>query len=321
MIEQISNLINNLGLVFLAIAPTVFVFSVTLLGDAIERSQQEERAARENDKLNIQKNIAEVQESLDKAKKDGDTTELTGKLKKLMERQQKTERKIKDIKVKYNSIDFINTVVYPCVAFIFSSVIGSLGATIKSASDLLPYCLLVLSQLSLFSYGIGKIYRSLRLVQRISTNKKASEHYDRLKEVFKLALKEYHQSTKEEVFVEFVDKAFPLNVATSMDLVIPFRVKLTKGSILKNASILFFVSDGLELVDPPETSSWRQPSCYNLPNIRTVTVNLGNLSIGLYIRRTLKLKTPATAGKYLFRYAVRADGYSGPSEDLTLLVW
>ena len=320
MIEQISNLINNLGLVFLAIAPTVFVFSVTLLGDAIEHSQQEEKAARENDKINIQKDIAETEKSLQKAKNDGDTTELNDKLKKLTKRRQETEKKIKDIKIKYNSIDFTNTVLYPCAAFILSAAISLFVGPLKNAGGLLSYYLIVLSQLCLFSYGIGKIYRSLQLVQQISANKKASEHYDRLKEVFKLALEEYYQSTKEEVVVEFVDKAFPLNVATSMDLAMQFRVKLTKGSILKNASVWFYVSDGIELVDPPETSSWRQPSNYNPPNIRTVKVNLDNLSIGPYTPRTLKLKTPATAGKYLLRYAVRADGYSGTSKDLTLLV-
>ncbi len=312
MIEHISNLINNLSLTFLAVSPTVFVFSVTLLGDAIGRSKQEEKAARENDKINIQKNIKEIEESLQKAKKDGDTTELTSRLAQLQNKQRETEKKIKDIKIKYTSIDFKNTVVYPGVAFLLSILISPFSAS--------AYHIPFFSQVLLFLYGIIKIYRSLLLVQQISASKKTNEHYDQLKTALRTALEEYYRSTKEEVSIEFPNKAFPLNIATSTELPINFRAKLTKGSVLKNAYVWFFVADDLELVDPPETESWRQSADHNPPNIRTVKIGLGNLSVGPYIPQILKLKMPATPGKYLLRYAVKGEGYSGPSKDLTIIV-
>jgi len=319
MIEQLSTLIHDLSLVFLAISPTVFVFSVTLLGDAIERSQQEEKAARENDKKNIQDDITKVEKALQSAKKDGNTTTLTDELEDLKKKQTQTEKKINDIKIKYSSIDFSNTVLYPCAAFLLSLAARPLIVFFGDKNQF-SSVLVIVSQLLLISYGIIKIYKSLRLVQEISANKKEGEHYDRLKETFKLALFEYYQSNKEDVLVEFIDKAFPLNVATSMELAINFRVKLTKGSVLQNACVWFYVSDGLELIDPPEKDSWRQRSDYTPPNIRTVKISLGTLSIGPWTPRILKLKTPATAGKYLLRYAVRADGYFGSMKDLTLLV-
>ncbi len=309
----------NLNLIFLAISPTVFVFSVTLLSDAIEQAQQEEKAARENDKSNIQKDITEVETALKKAKEDGKITdELNEKLTRLQSRRQETEKKIKDIKIKYSAIDFRNTVVYPCFSFLLSILISPLRNL--SGNFDISYYLIFFSQTLLLLYGIIKIYNSLQLVQQVTTKKKSGEYFSQIKVAFKDALEEYYQSTREEVSLEFINIAFPLNIAPSTELNIPLRAEITKGSILRNASIWFYVADGLELIDPPETSSWRQAANYNPPNIRTVRVRFGDLSVGSYTPRTLKLKMPIIPGKYLLRYTVKGDGYSGPSKDLTILV-
>lgn len=315
MIEEFANLINNISLVLLAVAPTVFVFSVTLLGDAIERSQQEEKAARENEKNNVQKNIDEVEKSLIKARENGDTQELTNKLDKLRKEQRDTDKKIKDIRIKYSAIDFINTVVYSCAALMLSILIS-----LFSAITYYRIPLFFIFQIFLVLFGTKKIYTSLSLVQKISTEKKAGDHYDRLKTSFRNALEEYYKSNKEDVEIEFTDKDFPLNVATSTELSIGLRVGLRKGSVLKEASVWFFIADGLELISPSETKSWRQSADYNPPNIRTVKLDLGDLSIGSYVPRTLKIKTPSVAGKYLLRYTVKGLGYSGSSKDLTIIV-
>ena len=54
------NTINDLVIAFIVISPTVFIFAVTLLGNAIEQAAQEENAARENDKTSIQKEIEQA---------------------------------------------------------------------------------------------------------------------------------------------------------------------------------------------------------------------------------------------------------------------
>lgn len=318
-IQIILSLIKDFTLVLLAISPTVFVFSVTLLGTAIERAQQEEKAARENDKTNIQKEIDEIEISLKRAKQNGDTTELTSKLEQLKKKQIETEKKIKEIKIKYNSINLTNTVLCPCFAFVLLLVISPLGSFSENINILSLY-LIIFSQLLLLSYGTVKIYRSLKLIQEINANKKESEYYTHLRDTFKLALQEYYQGVKEEVSVEFIDKAFPLSAATSTELIINFRVKLIKGSVLNNLSVWFFISDGFELILPLEDESWKQASDYDPPNIRTVRIKIGTLSVGPYTAGILKIKTPSNPGKYLLRYKVYADGYAGSAKDLTILV-
>lgn len=303
----------------MAISPMVFIFSVTLLGDAIERSRQEENTARENEKINIQNDIKNTEGALKKAKKDGNMTELTNQLDILKKRQGETEKKIGEIKIKYNRIDFKNTVFLPYIAFLTSLVLEPITFFLWTRHATVSMVVFVL-QIFLLAYGINKIYHSLGLVQNISKNKKESDHYDRLKEAFRLALFEDRQNTKEEASLEFTNISFPLNVAPQMELSIPFRVKLTKGSIIKNTSIWFHVADGIDLIDPPESKSWKQGPDYSPPNIRTVKIDLGDLNIGPFIPRTLKIKTPSISGKYLLRYAIRGEGYDGPRKDFYILV-
>ena len=302
----------------LAVSPAIFIFSVTLLGTAIEQSQSEERAARENAKTDVQKEIDDIDAALKKARKDGDTTNLATKLDELTNKRSGFEKEIVKLRKKYGRINLNNTVLYPCASFLLVILISPL--MIYVAEDFRLEFLVLVVQFLLASFGLFKLYKSLDLVQVISASKKESDQFARLKDAIKTSLSEYYQSIKEETAVEFVDKAFPLNVTASMELEIRFRVTLTKGSALKNAFVWFYVADGFDLVDPSETSAWRQPANHSLPNIRTVQISLGTLSIGPATPRKIILKTPATPGKYLLRYAVRAEGYYGTSKDLTVLV-
>jgi len=316
-LQILSEGLSSLSYVLLAISPAIFIFSVTLLGTAIEQSKNEEKAARENAKNENQKEIDIVDEALKKARKNGDTTELTTKLEDLKKKQIETEKEIIIIRKKYERINLTNTVVYPCIAFIFIILINLLTSIYENVYFTI---IIFVLQIILMAFGLFKLYKSLELVQIINANKKESEQSLRLIENIKTALIEYNQSIKEEAVVEFVDKSFPLNVTTLMDLDIKFKVKLIKGSSLKNTFVWFFVADGFELIIPQEASSWRQPPNHEMPNIRTVQVSLGTVNIGPFVPGHIKIKTPSVPGKYILRCAIRADGYFGGSKDLIIIV-
>ncbi len=86
---------------------------------------------------------------------------------------------------------------------------------------------------------------------------------------------------------------------------------MIKGNVLHNTNVWFYVPDEFELINPPDSESWRQGADYNPPNIRTVKVLIGTLSTGPYIRGSIKIKTPNTPGKYEVSYKVFAEGYEG----------
>lgn len=315
-IIYIAGLLSNISFILLTIAPTVFVFSVTLLGTAIEKSQQEEKSARENDKENLKKEIDDIEKSLKQVRRDGNTVTLDSKLEVLRKKQGKSEENINEIKIKYSRINLNNSVIYPCVALLL--VVLSNPLIVVFQNQFLGFSLVIFSEILLVIYSTIKIYQSLILVQQISENKKESESYSKLKDTIKLALEEYDQGKKEEVSVIFIDKAFPLNTTTSTELEIEFKLKLQKGHILNNVYVWFFVADGFDLLNPKEF--WKQDSDYDPPSIRTVRVRIGTVSEGRFWPGTLKIKTPASSGKYFLRYKVLGDGFSGSQKDLSILV-
>jgi DNA-binding protein H-NS len=319
MFNETFSIINNIGLVLLAVSPTVFIFSVTLLGDVLEKSQQEENAARQNEKETISKRIAKTEATLKRAKQDGNIEELEGQLAALKKDSGVTDKQIRRIKHKYSRVNFENTVVLPCTAFLLLMLVGVIGGLLGHHNYVNGY-LLVILQVVLLVYGGTKLFLTLNLVQYIIATKDRNEPYARLRETIKTAMTEYYQGMKEDVKFEFTNVTFPMNVAAGMELSIKFRVSLVKGSVLRDAYVWFFVADGFTLVDPPEEKSWQQGTNYNPPNIRTVKISLGNVSIGPYTPGTLKVITPTNSGKYLLRYAVRAEGFSGSSTDVTVLV-
>ena len=264
------------------------------------------------------KEIDEIEKSLSQARKDGDTSQLTGKVEELKAKQKNSDKKIRGVKIKYSRINLYNSVLYPCAALLLA-VGASSFAPLLERQVLLEY-ILISSQVALVIYSILKICMGLLLVQEISVNKKESETYTKIKETIKVALNEHEQSKKEEISIEFPDKAFPLNTTLSSELSLRLRAKLIKGSVLSNVYVWFFVSDGFELIEPNEDDVWKQAPDYDPPNIRTVKVKIGTLSVGPYTPGNLKLKTPATPGKYLLRYKVYADGYSGSAKDLWIHV-
>lgn len=220
-VNYIANLLNNISLTLIAISPTIFVFSVTLLGDAIEKSQQEERVARENDKENLKKEIDEIEASLKQARKNGDTKSLTEKLETLKKKQIESESKVNEIKDKYSCIDLNNSVLYPCAALLV--VFFSTYLVIIFINQLKYSLAIVFFAFLLIIYSLVKIYRSLALVQQISASKKESDTYSKIKETIKLALHEHEQNKNEETEVKFIDKSFPLSVTPSTELEIKFK--------------------------------------------------------------------------------------------------
>jgi hypothetical protein len=103
-----------------------------------------------------------------------------------------------------------------------------------------------------------------------------------------------------------------------MELSIDFWIKITKGSVLKDCSVWFFIADEFELVEP--LHSWRQHDDYDLPNVRTVKIDFSTLSIGSKKPGHLKIKTPSIPGKYILRYKVKGEGFIGSNNDLIILV-
>jgi len=324
MIMTFFEFVKSLSAVIIVIPPAVFIFSVTLLGAAVERLHNEEKAEMEKDDASTKEEINKLDDKIKAIRttnKNGDTGDLLINLDALKKHKKESDRRIKKIKNKYSSIDLVNTLIYPFFCFVGAMFQAHIGITLltKSYSPILIIVSFFTVVIFLF-IGFIKIYKALNLVQEISVNKKENEYFDRLKDTIKIAILEDKEGSKSEVVIKFVDKSFPLNINTATELEMPFRVKLAKGSILNNVSVWFFIPDGLDLIKPSEKEGWRQGGDYDPPNIRTVRIVVGNISVGPYTPRSLKIKTTTEKGNYKIKYKIYADGYVGTEQFIELIV-
>lgn len=320
MILIILQTLGSISSLLVVIPSTVFILGVTLLGIAIEKSKKEEKLARDNEESTIAKEIISLEKDIKQAKKDGDPSAMISRLENLRNNQKEVTKKISVIKEKYASIDLINSVVKPSLALLIPIICTQIATSFANKLSYLIWLLFVCSALSLI-YGLSKIYKSLLLIQDISSNRSENDMYNQYEKIILSALSTHDQNKlKKKVILKFEDKIFPLNVNVNTELDIKFRISLDEGKVLNNVEIWFFIPDGITLLHPPEENCWRQKSDYSLPNIRTVKVQIPRLSIGPYTPRHIKIRTPSEAGKYTLRYKIYGEGYAGEQTDFVILV-
>lgn len=321
MIVTFFEFIKNLTAVIIVVPPAIFIFTVTLLGAAAEKSHAEEKIEMEKDEQATKEEIAKIDNQIKDQAKKGNLEELLKNLEFLKNHKKQSDNKIKTIKKKYNSINLSNALVYPFFCFMGAMYLAHIGVEILNKSNGSTWVVAFVAAIIILLFiGLLKTYRALLLVQEISVNKKEKEYFDHFKDAFKAALYEDRDDLKAEVGVRFADHSFPLNLNTDTEIKLPFRVKLNKGSVLSNLSVWFFVPDGLELIKPNEKDGWRQGPDYNPPNIRTVRVNIGKVSLGPYTPGILIIKSGKEKGKYTIKYRVYADGYVGSEEFIELII-
>jgi len=292
-----------------------FVFSATLLGAASKRIKEEEERAKEQDKTEFDEAIKTVQQELGKSQETGDIRELRGKLDELLENRQKNERHIAAIRKKYDRIKLHGIVIYPGSLFLVACILASGASAYLNGSYYLSSTLWIGSLLSLVE-GIRRLCITLSSVQEIAVaadEYRLREQYRMTEQAFSQSLLAHEQKRQEKLIIQFPDITFPISVPTAQELTIPFRVALAQGKIVRAVDVWFYVPDGFQLLTPD--TFWRQSKDFKLPDIRTVKVRLGDVSVGVRTRGHLKVKAPDSQGKYIIVYSLHGEGYRDKDEE------
>ncbi len=308
---------TTIAITILGIIVPIFVFATTLLGSASKRVRAEEDKAKDQDKKDFDKDITELQTKIDEAKKSGPTIELNKRMKELINNREKFDKQLRQIQTKYDSIKFKGIVIYPGF-FMLLAIISSIGAKIYFNYNLSLAIFYWILYLILLIIGIKKLCISLLTIQEVAV----SSDELRIKEqadCFIKALKQHDESKAEKLEINFVNVTFPYKCAVTTEIVLNFRARLIQGKIVNNVAVWFFVPDGFDIIEP--NYFWRQGQDFTrAPNIRTVKVRIGDLSIGPYTPATFKIKTPSDSGKYTLMYSLKGDGYNGQIEDAIIEV-
>lgn len=223
---------------------------------------------------------------------------------------------LKNIQNKYSLFDFKKSVIFPGGFFILAILLNEVARIYEKASVSIFLWIFAIVAIGI---GIYRLCQALMLVQEISI---ASEEFQikKFAQAFKIALVSHEKEKEEELSIEFRDITFPYSCNLNNELEINFRVKLKKGKIARKVEVWFYIPDSFGLISPSEDKSWRQGNDFVVPNIRTVKINLGDISIGPYTPGALKVRVPNVAGEYFLMYSLRADRYSSSRDQVKIVV-
>lgn len=306
---------------------TVFTFAVTLLGKAIQLAEDEQSRVQAERTQSFQERISDLQHQLDEAKKKGNPKELENELIILTQERVNYDKTISQIKVKYSYLNFHEAIINPSLFFILSMLLAQIGSKFYQGNITNAYAqslFFVGSLVALFP-GLYRFSRSLLLVQEISSKngRESSFNPEKLPQMIQEAIakheEELREKTREKLEIKFNNIA-PYSCMALKEYELNFGVKLTQGKIIRNVAVWFFIPDLLTFVSPSEKTSWRQRPEYDLPNIKTAKVIIGDVSIGAIQTRTLKIKMPALSGSYTIYYRLYADGYQERRHQITINV-
>lgn len=317
--------ISDVSQILIASDVTAFTLSVTLLGRAIEYAREDESQIEDEQTTDFQEQISDLENRIQEAKKNNNPKCLMEELQELQNKRKEYEKKLSSTKRKYALLSLNCAVINPVLCFIAASLIASIAQQLlvngKNVA-ILPY--IFIASIVLLFVGSYRLTRVLMVVEEIAskpvkTDNSAFEKLgDDIQKAFKQNVKELKAKDAEKLTVKFTDDSIEAN--TSTEVKIKFRVTLDQGKMMNNVKVWFFVPDDIILVDPDESTSWRQSEDYDLPGIKTVKVSIGNVSIGPYSPGTLKIKTPEQPGTFKIYYRLYADGYQDSRQVLEINV-
>lgn len=209
----------NLALVTMTV--TVFVFAVSLLGRAIEIAKQENEKARQEQSEKTKKEIDEIQNELEKARKTGELKE-TKRLTKLQKDKRKFEKKLERIRKRYQLFRVKRGVLYPSSFFLGSLILAAVAKALGSIYS--PF--LWIGALGLLTLGGYRLFLCLKVIEEVAI---MSEEMARKKaiEISKSALAEYEETKRPKLRLYFKDKKPPFQFGKDSEVKIGFFVSLT----------------------------------------------------------------------------------------------
>ncbi|NVM56096.1 MAG: hypothetical protein HWN66_20535 [Candidatus Helarchaeota archaeon] len=304
---------NTIAITLLAIIIPLFILAVSLLGNAIERAKEEKTKTEEEQRKDTDAKISNIENKIGEARETGDTTELETELEKLKQSKKESEAQIKKIQKKYSLLEFKKSVLHPGGFFILAIILNELAQIYFKVSTVFW----VGSILAIVK-GSYRLCRCLILAQEVAVT---SEEFQtkKLVEAVRSALDLHDKAKLAELELSFMGIDFPHKCKKDTEIKIMFRVLLKKGIVARKSIVYFFIPDGFEPIYPGE--SWRQPKEASLPNIRTISVELGDINVGIGTPGMIKIRTPKISGEYELIYHLCAEGYYGQREKVGIIVY
>lgn len=303
-LKEVANFLGNpasfpdvsaIALTFLAVTIPVFIFAVTLLGNAIARAREEEERTRLEKEQEFTIRVNDLQNKIESLRVSGDSSQLESELKRMKEGQRKFAKEVERIREKYSRLHFAQCVLIPGGLFLASAVLSLVSKLMTFSTQAVPIWVVSVCCLG---FGIYRLSLSLMLVQEISAS---SEELvaKRMTDAVKAGLTAFERDREAELELIFKSPAFPYTCKPATEIEIDLLVKLIKGKAAHGVEIFAFLPDEFGLVDPAKNEAWQQPSDDSpIPSIWTVVKSVGEVHAYVLQHVFFKVKSPKVAGTF-----------------------
>lgn len=311
----IYQLIFFLAIALLAIAITVFVLAVSLLGRAVRMSVEEQEKVEKDRKEDNDKRLQEIQGELDRAKKKGIQPDIK-RLDKILKGLKRKERihllKLWWIKRKPAFLRASWGALIPGAFFLIAIVLSVLALYwAHEASIASIYMWLAVAAMF---FGICFVCLTLKVIESVAVTSEETA-FSREVQRMKTALREFEEERKPELRLEFRDKQPPFSMVTESEESIKFGVGLSKGGIARKVEVAFFAPSGFKFPDSTST----RPAIF-LPDYATTLIEVGDVSEPLVTPRSVKLKAPSKPKTYLVFYRLYCEGSYSDFDEFKVVV-
>lgn len=305
---------GTISITLLVITMPLFIFAVSLLGNAIERAKEEKTKAKEQQRKDAEVKITDIENKIKEAKKTRDTTGLLAELEELKRKKEQSKTQLKRIQKKYSLLEFKKCVLYPGGFFILAIILNELAQIYFKVSTVFW-----IGSIFAIVNGGYRLCQCLILAQEVAIT---SEEFQtkKLVEAFREALSLHEKAKLIELYLKFRGITFPYTCKKNTKIKLDFQVGIKKGAIARKTEVWFYVPDGFGLISPAEANSWPQSEDFVVPKIRTVCKELGDISKGIAIPESIIIMSPNISGDYLLMYKLYAEGYSGDREQVKIVV-
>lgn len=308
----------------LAVVITVYVFSTSLLGLAVERTARELRERQETQKRTTDRELEDVRKSLNQAQQENigqEIQRLRESLAELEKKLRKDEKDLADIPKKY-TLPFTvrGGVFFPGLGFLLAAIFSGVAWSLANNITPVLHVFWALAVASII-YGLYRLHISLRAIEEISiTSEEAA--VKKTVEAFKTAQKELEEERKPKLLLSFLDPIPPIQIKQSEAVGISFHIRLSKGQIGERATVTFFAPPGFEFIT--ENTEWQKgrqkkwTTAY--PEYATAELELRSTMPATSYPRLLTIKAPSSPGSFKLAYRLQCQGFVGHFEEFEIRV-
>lgn len=299
-----------LSTVLLAVTITVFVLAVSLLGRAVRISTVEQEKNQKEVLSISQASMRELEERFKKASKDQsqpDITSIQKSINRIKSLQRRSRLKLLWICIKPNFLRVPLGVLLPGLLFIIAIASSALAIYFESTSHITALSFWYVSMVVMI---IGTIFIILTLVvtQSVSVTSEETSHV-RQKEVFISALREYDESQKPILILEFSNEQPPFTLSVDQQKEIDFSIRLTRGDIARKPEIWFFAP--AEFGFPGKETRIQPATLPKIGGYISTAFNFKDCGQGVTLSGKLLIKAPSQPNKYLLYFQVMSELFVG----------